>query len=173
MDSTLWYLIAFCGIFVISFALWALKFVLPNFRNRFVRHIKYPILLSRGKYWDSVTRLEGGFLLLFISLNMVIVFSPFTPLDWRQVERRAAFAAGINVIPVCLGARMGPVVEAFNIHRSTYRFLHHWIGRMAILDGIIHAVIVLSLRPRPGLLVTSGWVVCGIQSILLNILIRL
>jgi type IV secretory pathway TrbD component len=159
MDSTLWYLIAFCGIFTASLMLWALKFMFPNFRNYFVRHLKYPLLVSRGHYWDSITRLEAFFLLLFISLNIVIIFSPFAPLEWRMIERRAAIASGINIIPVCLGGRMGPVVEAFNIHRSTSRLLHHWIGRMAIIDGLIHAIVVLSLRPRPGTLVTSGWAV--------------
>jgi hypothetical protein len=160
MDSTFWYLAAFCGIFVVSFCLWALKFLLPNFRNQFVRYVKYPLLISRCYYWDSVTRLEGIFLALFLSLNMVMVFSPFAPLDWRQVERRSAFAAGINLIPLCLGGRMGPVVQAFNIHRSTYLLFHHWIGRMAVIEGIIHAIITLSLRPVDQDTINSGWVVC-------------
>jgi hypothetical protein len=159
MDSTLWYLVALCGVFILSFALWAMKFLLPNFRNCFVRHLKYPLLLHRGRHWDSITRLQGAFILLFLSLNLVIIFSPFAPLDWRQVQQRAAFASGINLIPLCLGGRMGPVVEAFNVHRSTYQLLHHWLGRTAIIDGLIHASIVLTLRPRPGMLVTSGWVV--------------
>lgn len=161
MDSTLWYLCAFAGIFVLSFLIWALKFLAPNLRNRFVRHVKYPLCIKRARYWDSLTRLETGCVVLFVSINMIIVWSPFTTLDLRQVERRAAFAAAINMVPLCLGGRMGPVVEAFNVHRSTYRLLHHWIGRMAILDGLIHAAVVISLRPRPGLLVTSGWAVCS------------
>lgn len=160
MDSTLWYLIAFGGVFVSSFSLWALKFLFPMFRNQFVRYVKYPVLVGRGRYWDSVTRLEACFLVLFISLNFFIIFSPFSPLDWRQIEKRAAFTSGINMIPVCLGSRMGPVMQAFNIHRSTHLLLHHWIGRMAIIGGLIHATIVLSLRPNLGPLVTSGWVVC-------------
>ena len=159
MDSTLWYLVAFCGIFTTAFSLWALKFIFPRFRNEFVRLVKYPLLFRRGRYWDSVTRLEAFFIVLFVSLNLIVIFSPLSPFDWRDVERRAAFASGINIMPICLGGRMGPIIAAFNIHRSTYRLLHHWIGRMAIIDGIIHASVVVTLRPRPGFLVTSGWTV--------------
>jgi hypothetical protein len=163
MESTLWYLIAICGIFAMSFLMWASKFIAPNFRSIFLRLLKYPLFINRGRYWDSVTRLEALFLALFVSLNLVLIFLPISDSYWRQVQRRAAFACGVNIIPLCLGGRMGPVVHAFNVHKSTYLLLHHWIGRAAIMDGLIHSFVVVSLRPRAGTLLTSGWVVCTLR----------
>lgn len=163
MESTLWYPISFCIIFAICFILWILKHFLPDLQTRYLRHLKYPILIQRRRYWDSVTRFEALLLLLFLATNLVIILVPFNShtksITWKQVERRCAFAACVNMVPLCLGGRMGPIVQALNIHRSSYLFFHHWIGRVAILEAVSHATIMLSLQPRPGALLTSGWAV--------------
>jgi hypothetical protein len=162
MDSSLWYLIALAGIFVLSLSLWFLSSIIPNIHNSFTRHITYPLFLKRRRFWDSITRLQAFLIVFFLVANLIVIFAPFKDVDWRQVERRAAFTAGVNAIPLCLGGRMGPVVQMLNIHRSSYLLFHHWVGRIAVLEALSHALIVLLLRPHTGTLVTSGWVVSDI-----------
>ncbi|SCO07034.1 uncharacterized protein FFB20_12755 [Fusarium fujikuroi] len=158
MDSSLWYLIALAAIFFLSLALWLLSSIIPNIHNRFMRHVTYPLFLKRHRAWDSITRLQACLIFFFFVANLVVIFAPFKGVDWRQVERRAAFTAGVNAIPLCLGARMGPVVRMLNIHRTSYLLFHHWVGRIAVLEALSHAIIVLLHRPKTGTLVTSGWV---------------
>jgi hypothetical protein len=159
MESTWWYLIAFGGFGLVSFLLWGLKFFVPSLWSFYVRHIKLPLFVQRRRYWDSVTRLEAGLVLVFFLVNLAIILIPFISLDWRQIARRAAFAAGVNMIPLCLGGRMGTIVQTLNIHRSSYLLFHHWVGRIAIVEGLSHAVIMVALRPAPGERVLSGWIV--------------
>jgi hypothetical protein len=59
---------------------------------------------------------------------------------------------------------MGPVVQMLNIHRTSYLLFHHWVGRIAVLEAVSHAIIVLLHRPKTGTLVTSGWVVSVLSS---------
>ncbi|EGU88835.1 hypothetical protein FOXB_00646, partial [Fusarium oxysporum f. sp. conglutinans Fo5176] len=159
MDSSLWYLIALAGIFFLSLILWLLSSIIPNLQNRFMRHVTYPLFLRRRRAWDSITRLQACLIFFFFAANLVVIFAPFNGVDWRQIERRAAFTAGVNAIPLCLGGRMGPVVQMLNIHRTSYLLFHHWVGRIAVLEAVSHAIIVLLHRPKTGTLVTSGWVV--------------
>ncbi|KAF4496656.1 hypothetical protein FAGAP_7198, partial [Fusarium agapanthi] len=123
-----------------------------------MRHVTYPLFLRRRRAWDSVTRLQACLIFFFFAANLVVIFAPFNGIDWRQIERRAAFTAGVNAIPLCLGGRMGPVVQMLNINRTSYLLFHHWVGRIAVLEALSHAIIVLLHRPKTGTLVTSGWV---------------
>ncbi|RKK69818.1 hypothetical protein BFJ69_g12395 [Fusarium oxysporum] len=123
-----------------------------------MRHVTYPLFLRRRRAWDSITRLQACLIFFLFAANLVVIFTPFNGIDWRQIERRAAFTAGVNAIPLCLGGRMGPVVQMLNIHRTSYLLFHHWVGRIAVLEALSHAIIVLLHRPKTGTLVTSGWV---------------
>ncbi|KAG7425041.1 Ferric/cupric reductase transmembrane component 2 [Fusarium oxysporum f. sp. raphani] len=123
-----------------------------------MRHVAYPLFLRRRRAWDSITRLQACLIFFFFAANLVVIFAPFNGVDWRQIERRTAFTAGVNAIPLCLGGRMGPVVQMLNIHRTSYLLFHRWVGRIAVLEAVSHAIIVLLHRPKTGTLVTSGWV---------------
>ncbi|KAF4448265.1 hypothetical protein F53441_8299 [Fusarium austroafricanum] len=161
LESSQWYLIAFAGTFFLCLILWFSSSRIPNLYNRFMRHVTYPLFLNRQRSWDSITRLQACLIVLFFVANLMVIFSPFKGVDWKQVERRAAFTAGVNTIPLCLGGRMGPVVRMLNIHRSSYLLFHYWVGRIAALEAMTHALIVVLHRPRTGELVTSGWVTFG------------
>lgn len=65
----------------------------------------------------------------------------------------------INMVPLFLGGRTNPVADALGISIQSYYFAHNWIGRVAIVEALIHSVIVLTLRPRPGPIATSGIIV--------------
>lgn len=159
MDRISWYLIACCGLCLFIFLLWILKFRWPNLRNSFTKGFIYALLTKRGRYWDSFTRLEACLLLAFFLANIVMIFVPFAGIDLRQIEKRCASLAVVNMIPLFVVGRIGPVIEALNVHRSTWGHFHHWVGRFAVLEAMLHATIVLVLKPKSSSLVTSGYLV--------------
>jgi hypothetical protein len=135
--------------------------LVPNVRTFFVRNLGYAVVFRRRKYWDSVSRSELFLLTTFAAVNiiMIFLFLPLESFNWQQVGKRSAFAATVNVIPVSLGGRLGPIVQTLNIHRSSYLLFHHWIGRIAIIQAAIHTAIMIAIQPSVGQRALSGWVV--------------
>ncbi|KAH6871699.1 hypothetical protein B0T10DRAFT_533442 [Thelonectria olida] len=163
MESTLWYLIALSGFFLVSFCLWTLKFFVPNVTRLYIRYLKYPLIIRRRRYWDSVTYAEFWLLMALLVTNILLIVTPSGKVDWKQVVRRSAFASGVNMVPLCLGGRMGHIVQTFNIHRSSYKFFHHWLGRIAILEAMVHAIISIRTQSQHNSLTTSGWIVSMVE----------
>ncbi len=50
-------------------------------------------------------------------------------------------AASINLIPLLLGGRTSRLADVIGLSRSSYYLAHHWIGRTAIVEALLHAVI--------------------------------
>ena len=142
------------------------KLFLRDVGSAFSRYLRYPLLVSRRSFsrygsWISMTRLEALLVCLFLAANILVIFIPFRNLGWRKIEQRCAFVAAVNVIPLSIGGR--PLMRTLNISNASYTVFHHWVGRMAVFQAIVHACIVLAHRPRPGVLVTSGWMVSYAQ----------
>jgi hypothetical protein len=60
-----------------------------------------------------------------------------------SIASSAALAASINLIPLLLGGRTSRVADVIGVSRPTYYVAHHWIGRTAIVEGLVHAAIRL------------------------------
>lgn len=155
MDSPIWYLILLVGFITTLVVISFISHHVPDLSSAFSRNVRIPLLIRRRK-WDSVTRLDAILLFVCLLANVVLIFIPFHPFDWRKIEKRCALIAAVNILPLCVGMRMGPV-KVLNIHRTLYRLFHHWIGRMAILEALCHTTIVLLKKPRPGALVYTGY----------------
>ncbi|KAF4957154.1 hypothetical protein FSARC_11363, partial [Fusarium sarcochroum] len=62
------------------------------------------------------------------------------------------------MVPLFVSGRAGPIFKVLNIHKRTYGNFHRFVGTTASLEAMLHASIVLVLKPKPGLLATSGTV---------------
>jgi hypothetical protein len=81
-------------------------------------------------------------------------------IKWQSIERRCAFSAAVNIIPLYISK--GPLTRFLNVSRTSQQLFHHWVGRVAIAEALSHGSIVLAYRayePGEGSLVTSGWAV--------------
>ena len=130
MDRVHWYLVACCGLCLFTFVSWFLKLLWPNIVNRCRKFLLYSLAIHRGRYWDSMTRLEASLLLLIILANIALIFAPFSSPDWRQIERTSASLSVFNAIPLWIGGRKGRIIRALNVHESAQGNFHHWVGRL-------------------------------------------
>ncbi|KAL2193981.1 hypothetical protein P885DRAFT_63524 [Corynascus similis CBS 632.67] len=64
------------------------------------------------------------------------------------IASSAALAASINLIPLLLGGRTSRVADVIGVSRPTYYVAHYWIGRTAIVEGLVHAAIGSKAWPR-------------------------
>lgn len=106
------------------------------------RRVRYPLLIQR-RYWMSMTWFECAILLVVLGGNLFALFYavPEAPVSFG---RRAAVVATINMVPLFLGGRTNLVVDFLRIPLSTYYIFHHWIGRIAIIQCMLHSAIVLN-----------------------------
>ena len=105
-----------------------------------------------------VTRLEFLVFILYLAANIV-------PFIWwvrgrEEISRTMAMMAAINSIPLSLGGRTNPVASMIGVPLSTYYLAHHWIGRVAIIEGLVHTgIIMIDPLPSNYLFIVSGYLV--------------
>lgn len=165
MDSNILYLIALLGTIVLISIIWALKLVFRNPILSFSWHIYYPLLFSNTLF--ALTRLTLAIFIGFSAVNASVLLVPqFFP-GWKELQSRAALAAVVNLISLCIGGR-APIIDILNFPRSWYYHLHSLLGIMVAIEALSHTIIALYLKPRPGSLVTSGWIVRAMENACLS-----
>lgn len=164
IDRTLWYLIAFFGFITLSFIFWVVKNFIPNPKIFFSKHILYPPLFYHR---CQTTRLQALIIFIFLSLNILLILVPIYPFPgWILIQKRAALASIINIVPLCMGGR-APIIDALNISRQFYFMAHAWLGAIATVEAVLHSIIpLLHDRNHYSLaqnnLLLSGWIVGGL-----------
>lgn len=153
------YSIIFGGILLLSPLLRTarlfMRLVLPRIVVGFVRYVRYPTVLRR-RGWMSVTRLELLTFVLYLVSNVVPLCLSLRGVE--DLQRRAAVLAVINLTPLFLGGRTNPLADASGVSLPTYYLYHHWIGRVAIVEGLTHSIFMLT-RSRADHITVSGYVV--------------
>lgn len=134
---------------VLNTSLSLLLSVIPG-TNAFARNVQYPLVIPR-RYWMSITRLEGVILVLYFGANVtVLVF------ERANIAAVSAMLCIINATLLFLGARTNPVADLIGVPLSTYYTFHHFIGRVVVIEGIIHAALAFR-RSRPDQTTISGY----------------
>ncbi|KAH8768374.1 hypothetical protein F5883DRAFT_669942 [Diaporthe sp. PMI_573] len=72
----------------------------------------------------------------------------------------------INATLLFLGARTNPLADFIGVPLSTYYTFHHFIGRVVVVEGIIHAALAFR-RSRPDQTTISGYSAAGLLVALL------
>lgn len=132
-----------------------------RFNFLLLKHLCYPLLFRR-KYWFSVTRAEGVLLIVYVIINSLgLGLGIHSVLDLADLAHRAGLLAVVNLIPLFLGGRTNSLGDSLNISLHAYYFAHHWAGRMAIIQGVLHVALVVSLKgiPRTNANTISGAIV--------------
>ena len=57
---------------------------------------------------------------------------------------RTGVMASINMVPLFLGGRTNIMVDILGVSVHSYYLAHHWIGRVVVVQGLIHAGLVMS-----------------------------
>ncbi|KAI3326655.1 hypothetical protein HD806DRAFT_520419 [Xylariaceae sp. AK1471] len=116
--------------------------VVPRLVVCFARYVRYPLFMRRSDNRMSITRLELLVFIIYLASNTVLLTL------WNRgvedVQRRTALLAIINTTLLFLGGRTNPLADFLRVPLSTYYLSHHWVGRVAILEGLIHSAFMLT-----------------------------
>ncbi|KAJ5767293.1 uncharacterized protein N7511_004909 [Penicillium nucicola] len=123
----------------------------PNLKKHFLyaplgkkRHNREMQLSSALNVGTLPSRLQAILVVLyFISQVVYCVY-----LDYRVNEKKALIAelrgrsgtlAVLNMVPLfLLAGRNNPLISILHISFDTYNLLHRWLGRMVVLESVVH-----------------------------------
>ncbi|KAK0742015.1 hypothetical protein B0T21DRAFT_360542 [Apiosordaria backusii] len=142
--------------------------IIPRITFYFTKNFRYRLLFS----WFTLTPLQTLVLLLYFGMNVVALTLGISFQNLRALEQRAAKLALINFIPLFLGGVAFTALNFLNISLHSYQFMHRWVGRTATVEGILHAVVTLTLQPIPGQVPTSGYIAALLLFLLLISAVR-
>ncbi|KAK8144155.1 hypothetical protein G3M48_006241 [Beauveria asiatica] len=157
MDANLLYIISFLGFIVSFILLWAVKLYIANPRASFVKHILYPLAVPRL----GTTRMDVLVFVIILSSNLIVVLLPAFFPGWREIQKRAALSALVNIVPLSFGGR-DVLIDALNMPRRWHRSLHIIVGIIVAFEAASHGTIAIVLRPRSGQLAKSGYIASGL-----------
>lgn len=112
----------------------------PLWKKRHNREFKLSAAANMG---TLPGRLQTMFLLGY--LGMQVAFCVWT-IEWSDPElwyddarNRTGVLSAMNMIPLfLLAGRNNPLIYLLGISFDTYNLLHRWIGRMVVLEGVLH-----------------------------------
>ncbi|KIW79846.1 hypothetical protein Z517_06461 [Fonsecaea pedrosoi CBS 271.37] len=167
MDVTQWYATALGGLvvlYVISFSLltvfkkigpgakFQFKKIGTHVKRQFLKHVYYPQIPKALRGSEKTTRFD--LLLTIIFLIGIVCSTTIRVEDTAGLRRRSGVISIINLIPLFGGAHMNFLTNACGIRLDVYRRIHRWLGRVAVVEGLVHVIAGVSLQ-KPDLHVLS------------------
>jgi hypothetical protein len=145
MNLTHWYAIAFAGVTacLLSYRVGSIasEFLVSRFKALALRTIAYPLLIRR-RYWTSVTRLQAATIGSYYIINGFCMGLGIK--NTTDLIARSGTMASINLIPLFLGGRTSMLANFLGISLHTYYLAHHWIGRLVIIQSLLHVALVIA-----------------------------
>jgi hypothetical protein len=143
MEITQWYAIslgALAALYISYYILHAALSVAHVFGAHFVvKHLIHPQIpqILRGE--DTITRFHSLLIFLYLSGNGICLAFGIT--STAQLGIRSGLMSLVNLIPLCAGGRINMVADFCGLSQQNYSRMHRWIGRVAVVQGLTHAVI--------------------------------
>jgi hypothetical protein len=163
IDTVYLYAASIAGILAVLLVRWASLHAtsyLPGLRFWTLRRIVYPVLIPRRR-WTSVTFIEFALLGIYIVANGVCMRVDVH--GTSDLMRRSSLMSSVNTVTLLLGGRTNVLMNAFGIPLHTYYLAHHWIGRMAVVQALLHAALAISSRKWTSDTRTISGLVVGIS----------
>lgn len=148
MQVSLVYLIAFCAA-VACALLFSLYQVLDPSTRRFVfawlrKKIVYRLIYRRRKGTSSFTMLSVLGLSALVGVNVTACVLEVS--DTHALAVRCAKLVLVNALPLFLGGRTSLFADrVLRLPLNHYQFLHRWVGRICVIQGVIHGLINVRL----------------------------
>ncbi|KAK4208718.1 putative ferric reductase [Rhypophila decipiens] len=115
----------------------------PLWKKRHNREIRLSSAVNMG---TLPSRLHAVLLLAYVGSNIAYMFL----LNWKnenkysfcaELRGRSGTLALVNMIPlIILAARNNPLIALLQISFDTYNLLHRWIGRIVVIETVIHLI---------------------------------
>lgn len=115
----------------------------PLWKKRHNREIRLSSAMNMG---TLPSRLHAILLLAYIASNIAYMFV----LDWKnankyalcaEIRGRSGTLSVVSMIPLIIFAgRNNPLIALLNVSFDTYNLLHRWMGRIVVIEVIIHFI---------------------------------
>lgn len=144
------YTISFVSAVVVLFVCNAWRLIDRPTRKAIVLFIRkrllYALLVRRLRTSSDISLFAGLNLLLFGAANVTACTL------WVQSRAEIAKRCGrlfiINVVPLYLGGRTSFVADrVFRLQLNEYFLLHRWMGRICVIQGLVHGVLNATTSP--------------------------
>ena len=140
-----WYAISIGGLvalpFIFQFRRFGTMQIYTCIRFWLLKNFVYPLLLPRWLDWTRVTIGQAVALAAYATIN------GFLMIPWRSssdLMSRCGMLASVNIVPLFLGGRTSFLAEFLGLQLHTYYLAHHWIGRMVVLQGLLHTTLAIT-----------------------------
>jgi hypothetical protein len=122
----------------------------------FLRYFRYCSVFTKRNFLH-LTWLQFTGLIIYLAGNIIPLTLHYS--GTRNLEQRLAVMATANCSLLFFSGPTNVLTDWLGISNVAHMIMHRWIGRIAALQAILHATIVLILHPLPGNIVTSGYIV--------------
>ncbi|ORY55674.1 ferric reductase like transmembrane component [Pseudomassariella vexata] len=158
----------------------------PLWNKRHNRELKLSQAISIG---TLPSRLQSVILGIYLFSNFVYMFV----VDWSkenmysflaEVRGRSGTLAAVNMVPlIIMAGRNNPLIGMLRVSFDTYNLLHRWMGRMVVLEALIHTIVWaivqvadagwegLNIRLIQQSFISSGF--CGTLALLILVVLSL
>lgn len=106
------------------------------------KRLCYPLLFKRPNGTTDVSRLDGLVLIVYTASSAI--FMSLQSHNWADVSRKASYLAVVNLALLFFGGRTSLIVDrVLSISRARYELMHRWIGRICVVQGVLHGILNL------------------------------
>lgn len=115
----------------------------PLWNKRHNREMRLSGALSMG---TLPSRLHTLILTLYLLSNVVYMFVLNWGIEnkwalWAEIRGRSGTLAAVNMVPlIILAGRNNPLIGMLRVSFDTYNLLHRWMGRIVVLEAVIHTL---------------------------------
>ena len=144
MLSVVWYTVPIACLVVLPALLWLAPKAASIYtfcQFTFLKFIAYRVIVTRHSWnWTNVSLLHILLFLLFLGVNCSFLG---VAKDVSDAMTRSGVLTAINLLPLFLAGRTNWLMDKLGIPLHVYYLAHHWIGRIAVVEGIVHVVLAV------------------------------
>lgn len=87
--------------------------------------------------------------------------------SWNVAQQRAGALAVIHLLPLCAGFTFSIPADICHLHRSTFEWLHRWLGRICAFHCLLHGTAIVHVLGEGSNLNSPAYVIPIVVSILI------
>lgn len=150
MDPTIIYLVTFASL-IAGLAVWNVYRFLGVAARRSLRDLLrkllvHKLLYHRRKSTDSINLLSLGSIFVYVGANAALCTVGMT--DRNTLSTRCGSLFLINMIPLMIGGRLSLFADRLaSVQPWNQSLAHRWIGRVCLLEGALHGILKMLVRP--------------------------
>ncbi|GAB1319498.1 hypothetical protein MFIFM68171_09708 [Madurella fahalii] len=169
MDIASWYAVALGSLILASVLpcvlLSAISIAQRYGKLLFLKYLYYPQIPNSLRRSSKTSLFDLLVLLVFIAANVVALSIGVGGI--ASFVRRSGLISVVNLIPLFLGG-YSDITSQCGIGLRAYARIHRWIGRVAIIEGLLHAIASVSSQ---GLNINLKTDIAGLSAMIIFLLI--